>query len=89
MANGKRSKGKGIRALLDIGETPNTSSVGPIGEIKCIGEVLNIPILEIKVSKPFSLGEFDDEKLMKNCRIHSYSWCGSTLNRSKRIKRED
>ena len=57
MANGKReAMGKGIRALLsDIGETPNTSSVGIIsGRSKGIGEVLNIPILEIKVN-PFNL----------------------------------
>ena len=66
MANGKReAMGKGIRALLsDIGETPNTRSVGSLsGRSKGIGEVLNIPILEIKVNPFQPRVEFDDEKL--------------------------
>ena len=76
MANGKReAMGKGIRALLsDIGETPNTSSVGSIsGRSKGIGEVLNIPILEIKVNPFQPRVEFDDEKLeelAESIRIH-------------------
>ncbi|MEC7405827.1 MAG: ParB/RepB/Spo0J family partition protein, partial [Bacteroidota bacterium] len=76
MANGKREAiGKGIRALLsDIGETPNTSSVGSIsGRSKGIGEVLNIPILEIKVNPFQPRVEFDDEKLeelAESIRIH-------------------
>ena len=66
MANGKReAMGKGIRALLsDIGETPGTSSVGSLsGQSKRMGEVLNIPILEIKVNPFQPRVEFDDEKL--------------------------
>ena len=76
MANGKReAMGKGIRALLsDIGETPNTSSVGSLsGRSKGIGEVLNIPILEIKVNPFQPRVEFDDEKLeelAESIRIH-------------------
>lgn len=76
MANGKReAMGKGIRALLsDIGETPNTSSVGSLsGKSKGIGEVLNIPILEIKVNPFQPRVEFDDEKLAElaeSIRIH-------------------
>ena len=76
MANGKReAMGKGIRALLsDIGETPKTSSVGSLsGRSKGIGEVLNIPILEIKVNPFQPRVEFDDEKLeelAESIRIH-------------------
>lgn len=76
MANGKReAMGKGIRALLsDIGETPNTSSVGSLsGRSNSIGEVLNIPILEIKVNPFQPRVEFDDEKLeelAESIRIH-------------------
>ena len=76
MANGKReAMGKGIRALLsDIGETPNTSSVGSLsGRSNSIGEVLNIPILEIKVNPFQPRVEFDDEKLKElaeSIRIH-------------------
>lgn len=76
MANGKReAMGKGIRALLsDIGETPNTSSVGSLsGRSKGIGEVLNIPILEIKVNPFQPRVEFDNEKLeelAESIRIH-------------------
>ena len=76
MANGKReAMGKGIRALLsDIGETPNTRSVGSLsGRSKGIGEVLNIPILEIKVNPFQPRVEFDDEKLeelAESIRIH-------------------
>ncbi|MEC8835606.1 MAG: ParB/RepB/Spo0J family partition protein [Bacteroidota bacterium] len=76
MANEKReAMGKGIRALLsDIGETPNTSSVGSLsGRSKGIGEVLNIPILEIKVNPFQPRVEFDDEKLeelAESIRIH-------------------
>ena len=76
MANGKReAMGKGIRALLsDIAETPSTSSVGSLsGRSKSIGEVLNIPILEIKVNPFQPRVEFDDEKLeelAESIRIH-------------------
>ena len=76
MANGKReAMGKGIRALLsDIGETPGTSSVGSLsGQSKRMGEVLNIPILEIKVNPFQPRVEFDDEKLeefAESIRIH-------------------
>ena len=76
MANGKReAMGKGIRALLsDIGDTPNTSSVGSLsGRSNSIGEVLNIPILEIKVNPFQPRVEFDDEKLKElaeSIRIH-------------------
>lgn len=76
MANGKReAMGKGIRALLsDIGETPNTSSVGSLsGRSKGIGEVLNIPVLEIKVNPFQPRVEFDNEKLeelAESIRIH-------------------
>ena len=76
MANEKReAMGKGIRALLsDIGDTPSTSSVGSLsGRSKSIGEVLNIPILEIKVNPFQPRVEFDDEKLdelAESIRIH-------------------
>ena len=76
MANEKReAMRKGIRALLsDIGETPKTSSVGSLsGRAKGIGELLNIPILEIKVNPFQPRVEFDDEKLeelAESIRIH-------------------